>query len=64
MSVIFILLAASLGLGVTFLIAFLWAAKSGQFDDTVTPAMRILSDEEKPDLASAKNEDEGGPRSL
>ncbi len=49
MSVIFILLAASLGLGITFLIAFLWATKSGQFDDTVTPAMRILSDEDKTD---------------
>ncbi len=49
MSVIFILLAVSLGLGVTFLIAFLWATKSGQFDDTVTPAMRILSDEDKTD---------------
>lgn len=64
MSVIFILLAASLGLGVTFLVAFLWATKSGQFDDTITPAMRILSEEEKTDSPSAKNEDEGGPRTL
>ena len=31
-------------LAVLFLGAFIWAVRSGQFDDTTTPAMRIISD--------------------
>ncbi len=29
-----------------FLIAFTWAVKTGQFDDRVTPAIRMLFDDE------------------
>jgi nitrogen fixation-related uncharacterized protein len=29
-----------------FLAAFIWAVKSGQFEDTCTPAMRILSEDD------------------
>ncbi len=47
MSVILILLIASLGLALVFLGGFIWAARSGQFDDTCTPALRVLTDEEK-----------------
>jgi cbb3-type cytochrome oxidase maturation protein len=46
MSVILILILASLTLAVAFLIGFIWAVRSGQFDDTYTPSMRILTDEE------------------
>ncbi|UCH66872.1 MAG: cbb3-type cytochrome oxidase assembly protein CcoS [Ignavibacterium sp.] len=42
MSVIVILIAASLLVAVGFLIAFLWAVKSGQYDDTHTPSVRML----------------------
>jgi cbb3-type cytochrome oxidase maturation protein len=28
-----------------FLAAFAWAVKAGQFDDTVTPPVRILGDD-------------------
>lgn len=45
MSVILILILASLGLATTFLAGFIWAVRSGQFEDTCTPSMRILSDE-------------------
>lgn len=45
MSVIFILILASLGVAVAFLVGFIWAVKSGQFEDTCTPAMRILSED-------------------
>jgi cbb3-type cytochrome oxidase maturation protein len=31
-----------------FLAAFAWAVRSGQFDDTVTPAIRILLDDRRP----------------
>jgi cbb3-type cytochrome oxidase maturation protein len=47
-SVILILILASLGMALLFLGAFVWAAKSGQFEDTCTPAMRILAEEEDP----------------
>ena len=48
MSVLFLLLAASLLLGSTFLIFFIRAVKSGQYEDTVTPAMRMLVDDDAP----------------
>ena len=48
MSVIFILIIASLLVSTVFLGGFLWAARSGQYEDTCTPSMRILSDDEAP----------------
>ena len=48
MSVILILMLASLAVAVAFLGAFIWAVKSGQFEDTCTPAMRILSEDDAP----------------
>jgi cbb3-type cytochrome oxidase maturation protein len=42
-----ILIAASLLVAVSFLIAFLWAVRSGQYKDTYTPSIRILFDEDK-----------------
>jgi cbb3-type cytochrome oxidase maturation protein len=46
MSVILILMLASLAVALLFLGAFIWAARSGQFEDTETPSMRILMDDE------------------
>ena len=48
MSVIIILIAASLLVAVGFLISFLWAVKSGQYEDDYTPSVRILFDDETP----------------
>ena len=31
----------------SFLMLFIWANKSGQFDDTTTPSMRMLFDDRK-----------------
>lgn len=42
MEVIFILIAISLLLAVTFLFLFFRAMKDGQFDDDYTPSVRIL----------------------
>lgn len=42
MEVIFILIAVSLILAVTFLFLFFRAMKDGQFDDSYTPSVRIL----------------------
>ena len=46
MSVIVILILASLAVALAFLAGFIWAVKTGQFEDTCTPAMRILSEDE------------------
>lgn len=42
MSVILVLILIGLVFVIGFLIAFLWALKSGQFDDLDTPAYRSL----------------------
>lgn len=47
MSVIVVLIGASLLVAIGFLAAYLWAVKSGQYDDKYTPSVRILFDEEK-----------------
>lgn len=44
MSVIYILITVSLIIAVFFLIAFILAVKNGQFDDSVTPSIRMLFD--------------------
>ena len=46
MSVIIILIGASLLVATGFLIAFIWASRSGQYDDDYTPSIRILFDDE------------------
>ena len=46
MSVILILILASLAVALAFLAGFIWAVKAGQFEDTCTPAMRILSEDD------------------
>lgn len=45
MSVILILILVSLVVAVVFLGSFYWAVKSGQYDDTFSPAVRMLFDE-------------------
>jgi len=45
MSVLFLLLPLGLLLSGSATVAFIWAVRRGQFDDTQTPAVRILSDD-------------------
>jgi cbb3-type cytochrome oxidase maturation protein len=45
MSVIVILIAASLTMALLFLGGFIWSVRSGQYEDTSTPSMRVLLDE-------------------
>jgi len=48
MSVLVLLIAAGGLVAGAFLTAFFWAVRSGQFDDTCTPAVRVLFDEPDP----------------
>jgi cbb3-type cytochrome oxidase maturation protein len=60
MSVIFILISASLLIAVGFLIAFIWSVKSGQYDDDYTPSVRMLFEDEltknKSEIVNIKND--------
>ncbi|MEM7551986.1 MAG: cbb3-type cytochrome oxidase assembly protein CcoS [Bacteroidota bacterium] len=46
MSVIFLLIGFSIVVATAFLVAFIWAQKSGQFDDDMGPSIRVLYDDE------------------
>lgn len=48
METIFVLLPLALLIAAIAVGFFVWAARTGQFDDLETPAMRILFDEEQP----------------
>ena len=60
MSVIYILLTISIIVAVIFFIAFIYAVKNGQFDDSYTPSVRMLFEDElvkeqtKPTIKSKK----------
>ena len=45
MAVLYLLISISLLVALLFLFFFLRSVKSGQFDDTYTPSVRILFDE-------------------
>jgi cbb3-type cytochrome oxidase maturation protein len=53
MEVIFILIGFSLLIALGFLFAFIWATKTGQYDDDYTPSIRMLFDDE---IKSEKNQ--------
>ena len=46
MSVIYILLTISIIVAVIFFIAFIMAVKNGQYDDSYTPSVRMLFEDE------------------
>jgi len=45
LSALFILIGISILVAASFLIAFLWSVKSGQYDDDYTPSVRMLFDD-------------------
>lgn len=47
MNIIIALICVSLTVAVVFLGAFLWSMKSGQFDDTYGPSVRMLFEDKK-----------------
>jgi cbb3-type cytochrome oxidase maturation protein len=45
MSVVYVLVPFALLMGLGFVALFVWNARSGQYEDLVTPAVRILMDD-------------------
>jgi cbb3-type cytochrome oxidase maturation protein len=49
MSAIYVLIVCSIPVALGFLVAFIYFAKQGQFDDDYTPSIRILMDDPVPE---------------
>jgi cbb3-type cytochrome oxidase maturation protein len=47
MEIILILIFFSIIIAASFLVAFLWAVRNGQFEDSYTPSVRMLFEDEK-----------------
>ncbi len=47
MKIIFLLIFLSLVAAIGFLLAFVWAVRSGQYDDDYTPSIRMLMDDKQ-----------------
>ena len=60
MSIIYMLLAISVTVAIVFFVAFIFSVKKGQYDDTYTPSVRMLFDDElvknKPQDTSTENQ--------
>ena len=46
MNVILLLMLASLAVATVFLGGFIWAVRAGQFEDTGTPPLRMLAEDD------------------
>ncbi len=46
MSIVFVLLPVSVVLAAVAVAGFVWSVRRGQLDDLVTPALRMLDDDE------------------
>ena len=59
MNIILLLILASLTLALCALGAFIWAVRSGQFEDTCTPSMRVLTEDrnESPNYSKRKSDE-------
>ena len=56
MSVIYLLISISIIIAIGFLVAFLRAVKTGQYDDDYTPSVRMLFDDELIKFKTEKTE--------
>lgn len=65
MLIVFLTISVSLILATIFVVAFIWSAKSGQYDDLVTPAHRVLLDNNEKIIKKAekiREDDKHGDR--
>ncbi len=46
MTIIYLLIGISITVALIFLGSFMWAVKSGQYEDDYTPSVRMLFDDE------------------
>jgi cbb3-type cytochrome oxidase maturation protein len=56
MNIFYLLIGVSLVAALIFLAAFIWAVRSGQFDDNETPSIRILFDDDNDNESNNEKE--------
>jgi cbb3-type cytochrome oxidase maturation protein len=56
MSAIYVLIAVSLLVAIGFLMAFIWSVKDGQYDDDLSPSVRILMEDSSADKNQSTTE--------
>lgn len=61
MSVLYLVVPVALVLVGAAVLAFVWAARRGQFDDVTTPAIRIVLDDADAEPSSPAGSTEGPP---
>lgn len=57
MDILYLLIPLSLAFVAVIAMIFLWAVKSGQFEDMEGPAHRILMDDDSADIAAGTSKD-------
>lgn len=57
MSVIYMLISISLVVAIVFFVLFIRAVKTGQYDDSHTPAVRMLFEDELVDTEKTENKE-------
>tara|TARA_B100000945_G_C20348444_1_gene580969 strand:- start:698 stop:916 length:219 start_codon:yes stop_codon:yes gene_type:complete len=62
MSIIYMLLAISVVVAVVFFVAFILSVRQGQYDDTYTPSVRMLFEDELVKAASKTSKDTPQPK--
>ncbi len=62
MSVLVLLISFSIMVALIFLGLFIWTVRSGQYDDTESPAVRILFDDEPRDEKDEEKEKKEGEK--
>jgi cbb3-type cytochrome oxidase maturation protein len=58
MAIITLLILISLSIAILFLVIFYWSIKSGQYDDTFTPSIRMLFEDKKKKANDSKESKE------
>ncbi len=56
MDIIIVLLSISLSIAAGFLVLFIWNIRSGQYDDTYTPSIRILFGDKKKESKASEGD--------
>lgn len=64
MSVVVVLIGFSILVAAGFLLAFLWAVRSGQYDDDVSPSVRILFDKDADIEIDKSDESNANPNNV
>ena len=55
MSVVILLIIASLAVALLFLAGFVWAVRSGQYEDTLTPSLRVLAEDDQTEISQTNS---------